>query len=59
MRRGVDEVGIRVLIDRVVKWDGKVFKGSGSVEGAMESDGMGELVKGFAGEGDCSQFLRG
>lgn len=54
LRRGIDEVGIRVSIDCIVKRDGKVFKGSGSVEGTVEIDGMGELVKSFASEGDGS-----
>ena len=38
-----------MIIDGVVEWDGEVLEGSGSVGGSAESDGFGDLVKGFGG----------
>lgn len=34
---------------RVVEWDWEGLEGPGSVEGAMEIDGIGNIGKGFAG----------
>lgn len=41
-------MGVWGFVDGVVKWDREIFDRPGGIERAGESDGFGDLEKGFA-----------
>ena len=57
--RGVEEVGVGVVVDSVAKRDWKVLEASRSVGRAGGSDGCGGPEEGCAGHGDVGELRRG